>query len=74
MYMTAMNEYIMYIKCVFIQMIYTCNSLFHKYRLQKSNHSVFPGYCTHSPTLKELMVISVVKILVTFKKWLAIYT
>ena len=29
MYMIAVNEYIMYIKCVLIQMIYTCNSLFH---------------------------------------------
>ena len=66
MYMIAVNEYIMYIKCVLIQMISTRNSLFHKYRLQKSNHSVFPGYCTHSSTLKELMAISVVKKLVTF--------
>ena len=59
--MIAMNECIMYIKCVLIQMIYTCKSLFQKYMLHKSNHSVFQGYCTDSSTLKELMVISVVK-------------
>ena len=53
MYMIAVNEYIIYIKCALIQMISTRNSLFHKYRLQKSNHSVFTGYCTHSSTLKE---------------------
>ena len=58
MYMIAVNEYIIYIKCVLIQMISTRNSLFHKYRLQKSNHIVFTGYCTHSSTLKELIVFS----------------
>ena len=66
MYTIAVNEYIIYIKCLLIQMISTCNSLFHKYRLQKSNHIVFTGYCTHSSTLKEFMVISVVEKLVTF--------